>query len=73
MTKDQQFKEMVLVATHYRGGEVSRKAVRVKETPKRYRVIDGIHKNEVFDKKTGARIAAFNPYLTYRYRLEQPQ
>jgi hypothetical protein len=63
--------EMVLVATHWRGHEASRRRVKVKVSPKRYRIIEGLHKGEQFDRLTGASVAAFNPFSMYRYKLEK--
>jgi hypothetical protein len=71
-TKEQKLQEMILVATHYRGKEMSRKAVKVKVTPKRYRIVEGLHCGDLFDRQTGKYVGAFNPFATFRFHLEQP-
>jgi hypothetical protein len=69
MTDSVSSKEMVLVVTHYRGKETSRKNVKVKVTPKRYRVVEGVHAGMVFDRPTGQYVGAFEPFSMFRYHL----
>lgn len=63
--------QMVLIVHSWRGNEVGRHVVTVKRSPKRIRIIGGLHDGDTFDRY-GAPFSAClrDPTSAYRYRLE---